>query len=543
MKLSATGRLALMVTAAVLGGMIARAYGEIKPDEVLIVANGSVPDSLRLAKLYAAGREIPAERILGLPCPFREQISREQYENGIATPIRAFIEQQDLSNRLKVIVTVYGVPLKVAGVKPTFAQQQLADELTPRYQQAFGVVERILVEINALAGLEQNVPESQPGVRRPAQFAQDMYKLRKHFIQAGTAMQRSIQAETDPQVRQEMTVQALNLKVRFTGLGELAQQGQVNKEAAAAIEQMQVRLAEMARQDPGERDLNEYYGLAEKTGGLLLVLQLLHDDITRLSMAESAAAVDDELTLVMHRDYTVASRVPNLLNPHLAENTTAQAWQPVFMTARLDGPMPDVVERMIADALAVEQTGLEGKIYLDARGIRNKDGYHEYDEDLRRLAARLKEQTDWPVVLDDRPAVFEPNCCDQAALYCGWYSLRNYVPSFTFVRGAVAYHLASFEAQSLHDPKQNLWCPKLLAAGAAATIGPVDEPYLDSFPPPGEFIPLLLSGRYTLVEAFFMTKRYNSWRMILIGDPLYRPFAKNPCVLGPATQPVSTPSP
>ncbi len=36
----------------------------------------------------------------------------------------------------------------------------------------------------------------------------------------------------------------------------------------------------------------------------------------------------------------------------------------------------------------------------------------------------------------------------------------------------------------------------------------------------------LLKGKQ-LAVAFYKTKPYNSWQMLLIGDPLYAPFKKN----------------
>ncbi|MCZ7599895.1 MAG: TIGR03790 family protein [Gammaproteobacteria bacterium] len=93
-----------------------------------------------------------------------------------------------------------------------------------------------------------------------------------------------------------------------------------------------------------------------------------------------------------------------------------------------------------------EQTGLQGTIYLDARGIkRNQDnfGYGGYDESLRELAEVLKSQTTMPVVLDDQSELFQPGACPNAALYCGWYKLAHYVDAFDWVPGAVGYHIAS----------------------------------------------------------------------------------------------------
>jgi len=97
-----------------------------------------------------------------------------------------------------------------------------------------------------------------------------------------------------------------------------------------------------------------------------------------------------------------------------------------------------------------------------------------------------------------------------------------------FVRGAVAYHIASAEAVSLRDPKSKYWCKCLLEEGVAATVGPVAEPYTIGFPKPAEFFGLLVTGEYTLVECYAKTSLLTSWMTVLIGDPLYRPFAKQP---------------
>ena len=51
---------------------------------------------------------------------------------------------------------------------------------------------------------------------------------------------------------------------------------------------------------------------------------------------------------------------------------------------------------------------------------------------------------------------------------------------------------------------------------------------LAAFPLPDDFFSVLLTGRYTLVETFYRTKPYNSWAMVLVGDPLYNPFKNNP---------------
>ena len=44
------------------------------------------------------------------------------------------------------------------------------------------------------------------------------------------------------------------------------------------------------------------------------------------------------------------------------------------------------------------------------------------------------------------------------------------------------------------------------------------------FSPPGPFFPLLMTGKLTLLEVYFLTLPGLSWMQILIGDPLYHPF-------------------
>lgn len=67
-----------------------------------------------------------------------------------------------------------------------------------------------------------------------------------------------------------------------------------------------------------------------------------------------------------------------------------------------------------------------------------------------------------------------------------------------------------------------------MKAGVAATIGPVAEPYTVGFPKPAEFFGFLATGKYTIVECYAKSLLFASWMGVLVGDPLYNPFAKNP---------------
>lgn len=249
----------------------------------------------------------------------------------------------------------------------------------------------------------------------------------------------------------------------------------------------------------------------------------------RLSHGESKAAVDSELSLLWRDNYPLDRWQMNELYWR-NEGRSKPNVKAMIMVARLDGPSPKLVKRLIDDALLAEKKGLQGKVYVDARGITHRKGaspygYSGYDQSLRDMASYLKEETELSVVLDNKSALFKPQSCPECALYCGWYSHAKFVDCCQFVPGAVAYHIASSEAVSLRRPGVKYWCKNLLEKGAAVTLGPVAEPYTIGFPKPHEFFEFLVSGKYTVVECYWRSQLFTSWMSVLIGDPLYRPFA------------------
>ena len=209
------------------------------------------------------------------------------------------------------------------------------------------------------------------------------------------------------------------------------------------------------------------------------------------------------------------------------DDNKQQRRRQVCVTKVIAEPDYDIIKGLVDKAITAEKNGLKGIAYIDSRGITSKNMYGHYDLSLRNLAAFTKSETEIPVIEEQAAKLFAPGTCPQTALYCGWYSLSKYVDAFDFVDGAIGYHIASFEAASLRDPNSSQWCPSMPTDGITATLGPVAEPYLHAFPEPRAFFPKLYEGN-CLVEAYYRTKPLNSWQMLLIGDPLYRPFKTFP---------------
>ncbi len=255
----------------------------------------------------------------------------------------------------------------------------------------------------------------------------------------------------------------------------------------------------------------------------------LQSQVDRILGKETDASVDSELSMVLCGDYDLYRWQPNRLkNDVLGLNFDT------LMVSRLDGPAPQIARNLVDKAIAAEKTGLNGTAYIDSRGIpddKKPYSYGHFDQSLRDLAILITLRTQIPVVQNSTEQLFQPGQCPGTAIYCGWYSVKKYIDAFEFADGAVGYHISSFEAADLRDPNSTQWCPAMLTRGITATIGAVTEPYLHSFPEPKEFFLELFNGR-CLVEAFYYTKRFNSWQMVLIGDPLYTPFRKTQTPVG-----------
>jgi len=386
----------------------------LEPSQVLVIANRFVSDSVDLARYYMEKRGIPQENLLKITTTENETCKREVYEKEIAAPVRKAVLK---NKQIKVLVTVYGVPLKV---------------------------------------------------NQPALTNKENKQLK------------------------QLTGQRKQLKTDLDGL---------EKDDTEQSKALQQQLADLDKQ------------------------------IKTLRKEDHAAAVDSELALVLNEDYDLKFW---LLNPYFVGNQQKSlpiGRGDVLMVSRLDGPSLQIVKRIIDDSLAAEEQGLSGKSYFDAKNSRTKKKQLKaaefYDQSLHLAADLVRNRQTMPVVVDETRELFQPGEAPDAALYCGWYSYGKYIDAFDWVPGAVGYHMASVECATLR-PKghKQIWCKRMLEDGVAAVVGPVGEPYLQAFPVPEAFFSFLTDGYYNLVESYFLSLPFLSWKMILVGDPLYRPFKK-----------------
>ena len=234
----------------------------------------------------------------------------------------------------------------------------------------------------------------------------------------------------------------------------------------------------------------------------------------------NAGAVDSELSLLAQPDYPINASVPNPLfkNPKPTDSERAQ----VVEVARLDGPTAGDALGLVDLAVQAERTGLLGRAYVDIAGP------HELGDRWLEATAAAISGLGYDLSVSRGPGTL-PSAArfDAPALYFGWYAQDLdgpfALPGFRFPPGAIAVHIHSFSAQTLRSDTEG-WCGPLVARGVTATVGNVFEPYLEYLHRPDLLVEALARGE-NLADAAYYALPVLSWQSILVGDPLYRPFA------------------
>jgi uncharacterized protein (TIGR03790 family) len=505
--------------------------------QILLITNKNVPDSGRLADIYAQLRNIPPDHRIDLDLPIGEEMPFDVYEWKVVAPIRQYMTDHNLKGQITCLLTFYGVPFRVASKENSDADKA---ELAGIMRQRTALQDSAA---KTVAGLEQQAAALDPTFKSGTADTPDA--LMRRAIDAAESISKSVQHLPDQQSQMQQMSQVFQSFEQLGGPAELdarlgsklradpntspADQAKWTDLHQHVVSDFQrLRDLQGQRWDPDARA--KLRDLASSTFGPIGGIRILDGQATYFTTELTGAATDNELALLWWDYYPRTEPLANPLSFKFHGHTPQ-----TLMTMRLDAPTPDIVEKMMRTSVAVEQTGLQGTFAVDARGIQPVDadgkpnGYGEFDEHLRNLALLIRTRTNLKLVFDDQDIVFPPHFVKNTADYVGWYSVNNYIPGCDYVPGAVGYHIASFEMVTLHGPSTG-WVHGLLTDGCVATLGPVAEPKLGAFPFPDEFFPLLLTGKLPLAEVYWRTNPMTSWMISCIGDPLYTPYKADPAM-------------
>lgn len=129
------GLLTIAVTALMIPTLAPRVESAVQvglePRNVVILVNETLPESVELGAYYALKRGIPKENICRLKTAQTEVVTRKQYDQTIAGPVREFLTRRlgqvrvampegelvvkMADKEVRCLVAMYGVPLKIDG--------------------------------------------------------------------------------------------------------------------------------------------------------------------------------------------------------------------------------------------------------------------------------------------------------------------------------------------------------------------------------------------------------------------------------------------
>jgi hypothetical protein len=460
-------------------GVLAPASAKaLRPQEVLVVTNANAKGSEKLGKYYCLARNILPERMVVLRTTAGAIVARKEYNDNIRDPLREFLTRNKLKEEIKCIVLMWGVPVRVLGTQMTKEQQELNSAYKSSRTRLHG---RLAVNVELIATIGRDFPVQRTKTLRPvgALFAPGAAK------------------------RLENPPAFAKLKQTF----------------AAELKGKQAKAQKLTDKAKRRIALRQIASLRLDTYGASNWLKKTPDE-SIVSGAEK-----DQIKREMTADNTELAR---LKGPDETPRTARRITELMVRSGGINIAYSHCDNRTKAINTDVEDASVDSELALL---------WEQGNHSLRNwrpnpmnwlLAKIVKKHTKIPVVLDTKKPLFARGSCPDAALYVGWYSLRKYIPAFKWSRGAVAWHIASFEAHHLRTPTVNEWCVKMIQNGVTATTGAVNEPYLHAFPFPEDFFSLLLTGNFTLAECYWRTTPLVSWRITFIADPLYNPFKLHP---------------
>lgn len=197
---------------------------------------------------------------------------------------------------------------------------------------------------------------------------------------------------------------------------------------------------------------------------------------------------------------------------------------------RLDAPSAAIAKGLVDKAIEAETSpaGLAGKAYFDkttGNTLQEPDdvgGVQRGNWDIYR-AAEFARDAGFYVTEDNNEQTFgtaPAPTAPGAALYVGTHNLGHYNDAFTWNTGAIGFDFNSDAAANFRQGAR--WCGGALARGITVTGGAIEEPYATLIPKYDGVLKNLFEGA-NVGDALARNTPALKWKLINIGDPLYRP--------------------
>jgi uncharacterized protein (TIGR03790 family) len=120
----------------------------IEPADVFLLVNKNTPASQAIAHHYCDQRSVPRDNIVVLDLPTGEDITRVEYNTKLLAPLRAALKEKRA--KVKVLVSTYGVPLRVGRALPSDQDKADLEKLRPDLEKQQAAAKYVQQQIAAV---------------------------------------------------------------------------------------------------------------------------------------------------------------------------------------------------------------------------------------------------------------------------------------------------------------------------------------------------------------------------------------------------------
>jgi uncharacterized protein (TIGR03790 family) len=181
-------RRALIILALFLFPSLSQALG---PKDVFLIVNKNVPESKEVAEHYCQKRGVPTANIIVLDLPTGESVSRQDFNDKLRDPLRELLEKR--KDEVKVLLSIYGVPLRVGASAPNEDEKKRLAELQQKIKDEQAVLTKLQAEVKELQDkikeaktdeLEKQLEEAQAKVK-PSEFRIQVWQQTQRTLNHG----------------------------------------------------------------------------------------------------------------------------------------------------------------------------------------------------------------------------------------------------------------------------------------------------------------------------------------------------------------------
>ena len=165
----------------------------------VVVFNSADPASEALAKYYAERRHIDPQHLVGLRCSLAEEISRSEYENSIARPLREIFLQKGwwraqggriVETRVRLVALIRGIPFKISSQGTVAPQPGQAEPIASRDEASVD---------SELAALATNAATGSGLIPNP--YYRSLVRVRELVTETGLLLVCRLDAPSEATVR------------------------------------------------------------------------------------------------------------------------------------------------------------------------------------------------------------------------------------------------------------------------------------------------------------------------------------------------------